>query len=71
MLSVSQDKDQDQEKNEDQEKQQDQEKHQEQERYVTTNMLSINTEKQIPRVETRWKIQKNKYLECKPGQIKE
>ena len=56
--SVSQDKDQDLEKHEDQEKQQDQEKHQEQERYVTTNMLSINTEKQIPRVETRWKIQK-------------
>ena len=45
--SISQEKDQDQENH------QDQEKHQEQKCYTTINMLSINTEIQIPRLESR------------------
>ena len=40
-----------QEKHQDQEKNRDQEKHQKQERYTTMNMLSINTENEIPRAE--------------------
>ena len=51
--SLSQDKDQGQAKHQDHDKLQDWEKHQEKERYMVVNMLSINTEKQIPIVETR------------------
>ena len=47
-----------------------QEKHQDQERYTTMNMLSINTENQIPRAENL-NTKKNKYIEREKGWKKE
>ena len=57
----------------DQEKHQNQEKHQDQEQkcYIKTNKLSINTEKPIPRVETRSEETENKYLKWKQVKRKE